>query len=204
MHTLYNYFLFTLFYSSNEFHHDSTIYSPLLTINKLPPFTIHGLWAERYDHTYPQWCNKNDKFDINKIKDLVPTLEYVWHDYMHNNSEIFWKHEWLKHGTCTLDILPTERDYFLKALELYSNYNIYDIFEKYGISNGYYPTKYIDAIINITYGKHPNLVCEKEYLSMIELCIAKNFSLIDCNMNKCGKYMYIKSYNNLIKNDDFI
>lgn len=40
-----------------------------------------------------------------------------------------WRHEWLKHGTCSvvLDSLDSEIKYFEKGLELFKKFNISDI-----------------------------------------------------------------------------
>ena len=41
-----------------------------------------------------------------------------------NSNDAFWSHEWQKHGTCALDVLPSQPAYFATALELRARYNI--------------------------------------------------------------------------------
>lgn len=39
-------------------------------------------------------------------------------------DESFWAHEWSKHGTCALDIFPSELDYFKGTLDLHAKYDL--------------------------------------------------------------------------------
>lgn len=43
---------------------------------------------------------------------------------MFKEDESFWAHEWSKHGTCALDIFPSEYDYFKGTLDLHAKYDL--------------------------------------------------------------------------------
>nr|CAD1838958.1 unnamed protein product [Ananas comosus var. bracteatus] len=67
--------------------------------NPLTYFTIHGLWADYDDGTWPSCCSHSG-FDINKISSLLPTLKKYWPSlYCSSSSRCFggkgpiWAHE---------------------------------------------------------------------------------------------------------------
>lgn len=76
-------------------------------------FTIHGLWNDRCDGTYDQYCNKDDAIpDLMPVAqllanfgrcDLWQTMSRVWLNSEGANEEL-WKHEYNKHGTCFLTL----------------------------------------------------------------------------------------------------
>lgn len=97
-------------------------------------FSIHGLWPEFYNKTYPENCNKSATFNLTKIKDLEPQLNKYWLSYengTNNTNPSFWKHEYLKHATC--DPNTTEHQFFNKTLELYKKVNSTNTFDLYNI-----------------------------------------------------------------------
>ena len=53
-------------------------------------FTLHGLWPERSDGTYPQTCS-NQKFDPSAVQSIQPQLEKYWIS-LNGPSETFWSH----------------------------------------------------------------------------------------------------------------
>jgi ribonuclease I len=92
--------------------------------------TIHGLWPQFTNHKWPEYCSIKE-FDIHAIIPLVPILEVVWPSIQTNELQIaadsdsnidFWKHEWMRHGTCNYNIF-VEFDYFKKVIELYNEYD---------------------------------------------------------------------------------
>ena len=80
-------------------------------------YSIHGLWPQYTNGSYPQYC-KNVSFDENKITSLLPQLNKLWPSNMGPNKD-FWKHEWEKHGSCVFTPM-TEFEYFKKTLDLYN------------------------------------------------------------------------------------
>lgn len=68
-------------------------------------FTIHGLWPQNYDNTYPTSCttepfDENIPYEIgwNTMTTYWPDVKYLETD---PNYDSFWEHEWTKHGTCS-------------------------------------------------------------------------------------------------------
>lgn len=96
---------------------------------QLPPcsfhFTIHGLWPNYKSGGWPEFCDSHLPFDESKIADIQDDLEEEWPSFMGGGDDPgFWKHEWEKHGTCALDVMPDEHAYFKTALGLHYKYNI--------------------------------------------------------------------------------
>lgn len=88
-------------------------------------FTIHGLWPNYKSGGWPQFCEHGMDFDESKVADLLEDLEDEWPSFMGGGGDDgFWKHEWEKHGTCALDVLPSEHAYFKGALKLHYKYSI--------------------------------------------------------------------------------
>ncbi|KAG9472228.1 hypothetical protein GDO78_020661 [Eleutherodactylus coqui] len=84
-------------------------------------WTLHGLWPDKTD-----MCNTSWPLDLTNIQDLLAEMNKWWPDIIHPNCSDFWKHEWIKHGTCaaTLSCLDSQHKYFSKGLELYSSVDL--------------------------------------------------------------------------------
>ncbi|RSL95219.1 Ribonuclease Trv [Fusarium ambrosium] len=75
-------------------------------------WTIHGLWPDYCDGTYPQFCDTSREYD--DIRGIVSqflgnsTLSYINKYWVSDNGddESLWKHEWDKHGTCISTLEP--------------------------------------------------------------------------------------------------
>ena len=118
------------------------IYPPAWTTNgQFDYFTIHGLWSEYSNGSWPEYCNKTATFNLTKIEKLIPQLKKYWTNFENNGSETdsslynFWKHEYLKHATCLMNdtLLNTEFKYFSAGLELRYQFPVYTILAKSGI-----------------------------------------------------------------------
>ena len=85
-------------------------------------YSLHGLWPDYGDGTYPSFC-RTVSFDINQLKSIERDLLKYWElPRDHDKLEVsFWKHEWLKHGSCMFQEM-NEFIYFNKALELYKSF----------------------------------------------------------------------------------
>lgn len=83
--------------------------------DKTAPYSIHGLWPEITNTSWPQYCNTSEHFNLTSLLPLVPEMKQYWYSCEESNP-LFWKHEWLKHGTCTN---MTEFEFFNKTLTLY-------------------------------------------------------------------------------------
>jgi len=141
-------------------------------------FTIHGLWAENNDGSYPSFC-PGSVFDITAINDLVPTMNVVWPSDTGNNTE-FWDHEWSKHGTCsTFDI----HTFFQDVLNLHFKLDLVTALAKSNIvpnsGSSFTQDQIIKAIQNY-YGTVPTLKCDDTNLQEVAICVTKTLSLMDC------------------------
>lgn len=87
-------------------------------------FTVHGLWPERRDGTWPQFCAPGDDLNVEEIADLVPEMERVWPSWS-SDDEAFWNHEWARHGTCAMStIRGHQHRFFETVLRLHEQLNI--------------------------------------------------------------------------------
>lgn len=78
--------------------------------------TIHGLWPDYCDGTYPQYCSKTSgltAWNGSDIEEIIgkydgALLEYMQEFYVSNDGDEpgFWEHEWQKHGTCFNTLKP--------------------------------------------------------------------------------------------------
>lgn len=84
-------------------------------------FTMHGLWPNNVDGSYPCTCT-NEQFNQNAIASILTQMNTFWPS-LNGAAASFWAHEYTKHGTCAEDVLPTELSYFSTALKLRSAYD---------------------------------------------------------------------------------
>jgi ribonuclease T2 len=133
--------------------------------------TIHGLWPERKDGTWPSTCS-SEKFDpetISKVgKDRFNTY---WPNVKASSSSSsstyysFWSHEWTKHGTCSglnqHEYFNTTLNHFLDTPPI--------VRERYGASIT--KQELLDAYdINVV------LVCSGggKFLSEVRMCVGRD------------------------------
>jgi len=103
-------------------------------------FNIHGLWpSSNPKKDSPAFCNPHSQFQMDSFNNsLVLDLRKFWNPLM-NSEHNFYKHEWLKHGTCmnqSLDYgqdLKKQIDFFKMALELSEQFHLYELFKSVGI-----------------------------------------------------------------------
>lgn len=121
--------IFTQFYSGANCHYNTSNINvndsnacQIVNQNELN-FTIHGLWPEFNNGSYPQYCNNTHKhsFNVSKLNPIRKELDTWWISYLGPNVK-FWEHEYQKHETCFPNI--TELPYFTDALNLYKNTNM--------------------------------------------------------------------------------
>jgi ribonuclease I len=80
-------------------------------------WSIHGLWPQNDINKYPQFCNRDAKFEIGKLDCIMDRLEKEWYSNR-GSDEHFWEHEYLKHGTCNFNNFD-ELEYFKTTLDLF-------------------------------------------------------------------------------------
>ncbi|GIL83126.1 hypothetical protein Vretifemale_11941 [Volvox reticuliferus] len=156
-------------------------------------FTIHGLWPNRKDGTWPQFCDTDYDFEEDKIDDLLDELKSEW-PTVYDSYEEFWDHEWSKHGTCALDVFPSEHSYFKSILRLHRQYDLAAALGQAGIvpsTKVVYRTKDLSKAIYDMYGVRPLVHCSNGQLSEIWICIDKKLQPFDCDAshehNPCQK-----------------
>lgn len=96
-------------------------------------FTIHGMWPEYSNNTYPAYCNKSIPFNVSVLGDLIPRLNIAWVSYEGSNTH-FWAHEFEKHGTCFPE--PDEYHFFDSGIAAWVSYNTTYLFQKSGLEVG--------------------------------------------------------------------
>lgn len=137
-------------------------------------FTIHGLWPNYYNG-YPSYCT-DGSFSTKSLEgSTLDQMNCEWPSYTGGNSG-FWSHEWEKHGTCSLDVLPTEEDYFSKALQVNDMYDVNVALTKAGIDivdGNEVEASAIQAALNDAYGVNGVLKCQSGALSEVWLCLDK-------------------------------
>ncbi len=185
--TNYNYLLYTTFWPPAITH--------LKLSSKIDYFTVHGIWPEYYNGTWPQYCNISQPFNATAIADLKYILKYIWYDYNNQDPDLFWKHEWDKHGTCCEDIFHDERGYFIQAIIWHSKYQILDALEEFDIyaNNSYYNEQLMEDALHYKYGYKVRLMCHKNGLNSIEMCFSKNLKQMNClRESDCPRDIYFK------------
>jgi ribonuclease T2 len=84
---------------------------------------VHGLWPQRRDGTWPEFCDSSSELDVDEIEDLLPELEKAWPSWS-SDDETFWGHEWTRHGTCAEGIVGRQHAFFQTVLRLHNKLNI--------------------------------------------------------------------------------
>ncbi|XP_033225751.1 ribonuclease Oy-like [Belonocnema kinseyi] len=156
-------------------------------------WTIHGIWPSQYHKFTPADCNPSLSFDPSLLENIKEELNTKW-IFVDNKThpELFWKHEWDKHGTCSTDIdcVSTQQKYFEKGLDLFNNenYNAKNILKKAKILSGrQYHVKTILKKVNRILGARIYVDCVKnketneQYFHEIRICFDKSFNLTDCD-----------------------
>jgi len=173
-------------------------YAPALcsdgTFKKCPStlitnFTLHGLWPERIDGSYPQHCT-NDKFDPSQVTSIETELDTYWLS-LNGPNPSFWAHEYETHGTCAKDVLPTELGFFNTTLSLRTTYDITPALAAAGITpsstKSFTRNEFDTAILN-AFGFSILPACDSSgYLTGATVCISKQFKIMSCGSVTYGK-----------------
>jgi ribonuclease T2 len=146
-------------------------------------FTVHGLWPQRDDGTWPQFCDPGSDLDLDAIEDMLPELETVWPSWSSDDAT-FWNHEWTRHGTCAEDVIGGQHDYFKAVLRLHNELNVQAAFESAGIvpsNTRHYAAQQLRSAIEGVYGVVPHITCDQQgELAEVWMCISKELKPIDC------------------------
>ncbi|XP_011071277.1 ribonuclease 1-like [Sesamum indicum] len=160
-------------------------------------FSIHGLWPNYNDGSYPSNCDPENQFDPSKISDLSRRMQTDWPSLACPSSDSlsFWAHEWDKHGTCSQSVLG-QHDYFATALNLKQQLNLLQILGDAGIepNGGVYSLSSIKDAIKGGSGYEAWIECNMDIQSgnrqlyQVYMCLdASASNIIDCPVLPHGK-----------------
>ncbi|XP_023246098.1 ribonuclease Oy-like, partial [Copidosoma floridanum] len=158
-------------------------------------WTLHGLWPSNSKGSHPFYCNNNVKFNRNLLgKELIDQMEEKWMTLdLDTDNEVFWRHEWNKHGTCAMNLPSTDSmsKYFIKAIQLLNQYNAGRILAEAGIlPGGTYAYRDVVSAVEESLGVKVNVGCakhsmsKKSYLHEMGVCFNTWFELVDCPYGK--------------------
>ncbi|XP_010108673.2 ribonuclease 3 [Morus notabilis] len=159
-------------------------------------FSIHGLWPNHKDGSWPSNCNPDSVFDRLEISDLMGSLQKNWPSLScpSSNGFRFWSHEWEKHGTCSESEL-NQHDYFATALKLKEKVNLLKILKNAEIEpdDGFYSLDSIVKAIEAVTSHAPGMECNKDsagnsQLYQVYLCVDTSGSeIIECPILPRGR-----------------
>ncbi|GAM22940.1 hypothetical protein SAMD00019534_061150, partial [Acytostelium subglobosum LB1] len=145
-------------------------------------FTIHGLWPNNNDGSYPSFC-KGQPFDVDEIADIEPQLDTIWPSLTGPNPD-FWAHEWSKHGTCSITgPLADLHDYFFATVHIYQTYNITGGLAQFNIlpsDNATYSAPSVVDALSKQFGVTPLIQCTGNRLVTVAFCLTKDLKLMSC------------------------
>ncbi|RDY06661.1 Ribonuclease 2, partial [Mucuna pruriens] len=144
-------------------------------------FTIHGLWPDYNDGTWPACCTKSS-FDPKEISTLTNALEQYWPS-LSCSSPSTCSGGKEKHGTCSYPVIRNEYDYFLTTLNVYFKYNVTSVLNDAGYvpsNTEKYPLGGIISAIENAFHASPLIVCSKGSIEELRLCFYKDFKPRDC------------------------
>mmetsp|Transcript_17020 Transcript_17020/g.32908 ORF Transcript_17020/g.32908 Transcript_17020/m.32908 type:complete len:270 (-) Transcript_17020:201-1010(-) len=140
---------------------------------------IHGLWPNRNDTTYPQYCKPQPRFEEAEISVLEGKLDRYWPNaFVDTKHDNFWKHEYEKHGSCAKSspLLAKELDYFQAAITLRETVDVGAVLVAGGVSpssTARYSEDQIRTAIANAVGVEPWVQCSGGALSQIGFCVSK-------------------------------
>ncbi|KAI1254444.1 hypothetical protein MGN70_003847 [Eutypa lata] len=160
-------------------------------------WTVHGLWPDRCDGSYEQYCGMSPRFDnITDVlessgnSELVEFMNRYWVAKYGTNDNL-WAHEYNKHATCINTLAPScygedykpgleVVDYFMQAFGLFRMLDTYRALEHAGIEPDYrktYPLEKVQSaleafsggrvILQCT-GRHRNVLHEAWYVYFVK------------------------------------
>ncbi|KXN71534.1 RNase Sy [Conidiobolus coronatus NRRL 28638] len=152
-------------------------------------WTIHGLWPNRCDGTWPEnGCDPARNYtNIGEIVASDPALQTKMTTFWPSNKGVhppFWTHEWVKHGTClstveprcskTSELYADVKAYFNLTLKLREKFNLYQYLKDGGVVPGRtYTREQIEAAFKKALNAKVTLTCKGKKL--LEVVIYNNF-----------------------------
>ncbi|XP_041010771.1 ribonuclease 1-like [Juglans microcarpa x Juglans regia] len=159
-------------------------------------FSIHGLWPNFKDGSYPSNCDADSPFNQAELSDLSSNMQKNWPSLAcpSSNSVGFWTHEWVKHGTCSESVLD-QHGYFASALNLKQRSSLLQSLNRAGIEadGKSYSLQNLKEAIKEAIGYTPWIGCNADasgnsQLYQIYLCVDTSGSdFIECPVFPKGK-----------------
>jgi len=175
------------------------------TLNDNFEWTVHGIWPTKKHTKGPLHCRNDLPFNEKLVSPILKQLEERWLNVRNGTGEYdFWKHEWLKHGTCAVQLkqLDTEFKYFDQGLQWQKMYDLQTILAQEGITPGgqyspenilYTVGKYLGSTVKQTM-VNPAITCRREkgyqnpLIFELIICFDKELNLIHCDDIAGGMY----------------
>ena len=173
--------------------------SPGALPSYITSFTLHGLWPNRNDGSYPQCCNSSYPFSYAEIAPIIQDVDRIWYDTLHDqlNATSFWGHEWDKHGTCAMlgdpSCCSSERAYFETCISLHDQMTEVKWLAAAGIvpadpSQTLYKQSDFISAIQQGLGQQPLIKCQNDsngnnVVYDLGVCIDKSLNIIACPEN---------------------
>ncbi|KAL5553779.1 hypothetical protein UlMin_041180 [Ulmus minor] len=161
-------------------------------------FSIHGLWPNNKDGSWPSNCDPDSVFDRSELSEIMSSLQQDWPSLScpSSNGFRFWSHEWEKHGTCSESEMD-QREYFEAALKLKAKANLLKSLKASGIEpdDEFYTMDSIVEAIKEGAGHAPGIECNRDsagnsQLYQVYMCVdTSGANFIDCPVfprSKCG------------------
>ncbi|KAL5553856.1 hypothetical protein UlMin_041257 [Ulmus minor] len=144
-------------------------------------FSIHGLWPNNKDGSWPSNCDPDSVFDRSELSEIMSSLQQDWPSLScpSSNGFRFWSHEWEKHGTCSESEMD-QRDLKASGIEP---------------DDEFYTMDSIVEAIKEGAGHAPGIECNRDsagnsQLYQVYMCVdTSGANFIDCPVfprSKCG------------------
>ncbi|CAD6439413.1 c2e0aad9-c602-4579-8915-b5cc87215f2c [Sclerotinia trifoliorum] len=149
-------------------------------------WTIHGLWPDHCDGTYDSNCDSSRAYssitNILSAAGQTSLLSYMNTYWVSDDStnEVFWEHEWSKHGTCISTLEPScyssyttgaeVVDFFNVAVDLFKILPTYTWLANAGIvpsSTKTYTSAQIQAALTAGFGYPATIQCTSSSLNAV-------------------------------------
>ena len=154
-------------------------------------FTIHGLWPEYANGSWPQYCchTPDCRFNASAISNITSNLTKWWTNY-HKHPKELWYHEWMKHGVCSG---LGEEQYFETGLRLRKAAPAGDMLFKAQLQPNitYQFNTFIKGLYRVT-KRRLSITCKGSLLEQVIQCYW-NGVWGDCPLtvpNRCPKTLY--------------
>ena len=144
--------------------------SDLCAVSRAP--CAHGRWANRRTLLCSPFrpTRKNGErvtgccnidFNAHALDGIVPRMEKHWPSILHKNED-FWRRQWVKYGSCLLELFETPAKFFEQGLEWNEQWPLGQILRKKDVipsnDKAYSYKQFYDSIREVV-GHTPHLKC---------------------------------------------